>query len=208
MKKIITCCFFAFCFCLAAIAQDTKLQEPNKDRGSVFMKALSDRMSEREFSDRMLDSQDLADLLWAAVGQNRDNGKLTAPTAVNKQEIRLFVFTNKNVSEYMPHTHSLRHVADGDYRGLVAGRQEFAKSAPISLVMVADLEKFGKDDERARMMACVDAGIVCQNINLFCSAVGLATVPRATMDSEAIQKLLDLSEKQIPVMNNPVGYKK
>lgn len=208
MKKIMTCCVIAIGFCFAAKAQETKLCEPNKSRGTAFMKTLSDRMSEREFSDKALDDKDLSDLLWAAVGQNRNDGKLTAPTAMNKQEIRLFVFTAKGVSEYMPHTHTLKHIVDGDHRNLIAGRQDFVMSAPVSLVMVADLDKFGRTDERTRMMACVDAGIVCQNINLFCASVGLATVPRASMETEAIQKLLGLTSNQIPVMNNPVGYKK
>lgn len=208
MKKIAALCFSFFYLCSFVHAQDIKLNEPDKERGLVFMKALSERKSVREFSEKMLSDKDLADLLWATVGQNRNDGKLTAPTAMNKQEIRLFLFTSDAVSEYMPHTHSLRTVASGDHRGLVAGRQEFVKTAPVSLVMVADLDKFGRTDERSRMMACVDAGIVCQNINLFCAAAGLVTVPRATMDNEAIQKLLGLNENQIPVMNNPVGYGK
>jgi nitroreductase len=57
-------------------------------------------------------------------------------------------------------------------------------------------------------MVGVDVGIVCENINLFCSAAGLCTVPRGTMDQKAIQSLLKLNENQIPVINNPVGYAK
>lgn len=205
MKKILTFCIIMF-GCCTANAQETKLIQPDKTRGLSIMQALSERKSSREFSEKMLSEKDLSDLLWAAIGQNRDDGKLTAPTAVNKQEIRLFVFTADGVSEYLPHKHVLRHVADGDQRGIVAGRQEFAKEAPVSLVLVADMDKFGSSDDRAIMMVSVDAGIACQNINLFCAATGLATVPRATMDSEAIQKLLGLSKNQIPIMNNPVGY--
>jgi nitroreductase len=89
----------------------------------------------------------------------------------------------------------------------VAGRQEFAKAAPVSLVLVADMEKFGSDSQHAVWMAGVDVGIVCENINLFCSAAGLNTVPRGTMDQKAIQTLLGLTEKQVPVINNPVGYR-
>jgi hypothetical protein len=57
-------------------------------------------------------------------------------------------------------------------------------------------------------MAAVDTGIVCENINLFCSAAGFSTVPRATMDSKGISALLNLNENQIPLINNPVGYTK
>ena len=80
--------------------------------------------------------------------------------------------------------------------------------APVSLLMVMDFEKFGSDNDHAKLMACVDAGNVSENINLYCQAVGLVTVPRATMDVEGLRNLLGLSEKQIPVINNPVGKAK
>ena len=55
-------------------------------------------------------------------------------------------------------------------------------------------------------MAAVDAGIVCQNINVFCASAGLATVPRASMDQAALKQILKLTDNQLPIMNNPVGY--
>lgn len=99
-------------------------------------------------------------------------------------------------------------MAAGDHRDIVAGRQDFAKSAPVSLVMVADMDKFGSNNQHAQWMVSVDTGIVCENINLFCSAAGLCTVPRGTMDAKAIQSLLGLTDNQIPLINNPVGYSK
>jgi nitroreductase len=57
-------------------------------------------------------------------------------------------------------------------------------------------------------MVSMDAGYVSQNIDLFCAAAGLATVPRATMDIAAIKNLLKLNENQVPLLNNPVGYPK
>lgn len=208
MRKTLFIFMCAVLTSCAGVAQDVQLPLPDKSRGLSLMQALSQRQSVRDFSDKQLSEQDLADLLWAALGRNRDNGKLTAPTALNKQEIRLFVFTKDGVAEYMPQTHSLRNIVEGDHREKVAGGQDFVKMAPVSLVMVADMEKFGGDDERSRMMVSVDAGIVSQNINLFCAAVGLSTVPRASMDAKAIQTVLGLSHRQIPIMNNPVGYKK
>ena len=52
----------------------------------------------------------------------------------------------------------------------------------------------------------VDAGIVSQNISIFCSAANLATVPRASMDNEQLKKVLKLKDSQMPMMNHPVGY--
>ncbi|MCR5393995.1 MAG: SagB/ThcOx family dehydrogenase [Bacteroidales bacterium] len=191
---------------IAAIAQ-TQLPAPQKKAKTLsVMEALSTRHSERAFSDRALTPQELSNLLWAATGVNRPDGHITAPTAMNKQEIRLYVFTVDGVYEYLPQTHELREWAKGDHRAIVAGRQEFAKSAPVSLVMVGDYNKFGNSNDHARQMVAVDAGIMCQNINLYCAAAGLATVPRATMDVSAIVKLLGLNSNQQPILNNPVGF--
>ena len=57
----------------------------------------------------MLSDQDLSNLLFAAIGVNRPaDGKLTSPTARNFQEIRVFVFTSKGVSEYLNKENALK----------------------------------------------------------------------------------------------------
>lgn len=185
---------------------DIALPAADKTAGTGMMEAFAQRKSIRKFADRELSLQDMGNLLWASMGQNRPDGRLTAPSCRNFQEIRLFVFDRKGVSEYLPATHSLRHVVDGDYRNLVAAGQDFVNDAPFSLVMIADMTKFGNVDERAIMMASVDAGIVSENISLACAGLGLATVPRATMKSAEIISLLGLADNHIAIMNNPVGF--
>ena len=56
------------------------------------------------------------------------------------------------------------------------------------------------------MLGAMDAGIVSQNISLFCSAARLATVPRASMDLVRLKAALKLKDTQMPMMNHPVGY--
>ncbi len=106
----------------------------------------------------------------------------------------------------MPMTHTLRQVATGDFRPVIAGKQTFVNKAPLCLVMVADMEKFGSSDNRAMTMAAIDAGIVTENACIAAAGLGLASVPRATMDVAKLQQILGLSDKQIPLMNVPVGY--
>ena len=121
----------------------------------------------------------------------------------------IYVFLAKGVYLYDASKHVLKLVAEGDHRAVVAGRQDFVKQAPVSLVYVSDLSRFGMGlDEQVKLMGAMDAGIVSQNVNLFCAGVGLSTVPRASMDQEALRKLLKLSDTQVPMMNNPVGYSK
>lgn len=188
------------------LAQNISLPVPEKTGGKSTLETLWNRQSGTEFSDRMLSNQDLSNLLFAAIGVNRENGKLTSPTASNKQEIRVFVFTAEDVCEYLNAENSLRPVVQGDHRDLIAGRQDWVKSAPVILLMVADETKFGGSDERSKVVMGVDAGIVSENINLFCAGTGLVTRPRMSMDTQAIKDLLGLDETQTPLLNNPVGY--
>ena len=84
--------------------------------------------------------------------------------------------------------------------------QTFVLEAPVTLLMVIDLDKFGNNDDRAKTLGYMDAGIVAENINLYCESVKLGTVIRATMDVTAIKQLLKLNDNQIPALNTPVGY--
>ena len=173
------------------------------------MEALSNRRSDREYSAKPLSEQDISDLLWAAYGINRDDGRRTAPTATNAQEIDLYLFNETGGYYYNAKDNILEPRCAGDLRKLFANGQDFVLGAPVILLMVGDIEKLrGDDKDRKLRLACMDAGIVSQNINLFCASRGLATVPRAMMEENAIRDILNLKEFQHPILNNPVGYKK
>lgn len=213
MKKILIAALAAMSI-MNANAQDIKLPAPDMKQQSMSMvEALATRHSVREYSDKKLSDQEMSNLCWAACGVSRDADHRTAPTAMNRKEIRLYAFTADGAYEYLANENILKLVKAGDHRKLMAGAkggfaQNFVLDAPVSLLMVADLELFGSTNDHAQKMCIVDAGIVCENINLYCQAVGLVTVPRATMDSEGISALLGLNDKQMPIMNNPVGFPK
>lgn len=212
MKKLALFVIFLG-FIYAAEAQELKkiiLNSPDKTRGTSVMEAFSNRQSIREYEEKALSLQDLSDLLWACNGINRpEKGKRTAPTAMNKQEIDIYVCFPEGAYLYDAKENSLIPVAAGDFRPALAMQQEFVKTAPVCLVIVADVSKFdGTDTQQKMLSGAVDAGIVSQNISLFCAGTGLATVPRGWMDKEEIKKLLQLKESQIPVLNHPVGYTK
>ncbi len=190
-----------------AAAQDLQLPAPDMEQKSVsVVEALKTRHSVRDYTDQQLSLQEISNLCWAACGQTRDDQHITAPTAMNRQEVLLFVFTKDGVYEYITKENMLKLRAVGDHRDIVADRQTMVQNAPAMLVMVVDYDKFGRKDEHSIVMTSVDVGNVSENVNLYCQSVGLATVPRGTMNSEAISKLLGLTENQVPVLNNPVGY--
>lgn len=96
-----------------------KLNEPNKKRGLPVMEALAVRASASQWSTQDLSAQDLSDLLWAANGINRpDNGKKTAPSAMNAQDVDIYVFLKDGAYLYEAKTHSLIEVVSGDQRPL------------------------------------------------------------------------------------------
>ena len=188
--------------------KEIKLNDPDKNRGTSVMKALSDRASSRAYAEKSLSMQDLSDLLWAAYGINRPDGKRTAPTAVNAQDIILYACLPEGSYLYNAKENVLELVSEGDLRPALAVQQAFVKSVPVVLVLVSDLTRFRMDVERSRLWGAMDAGFVSQNINIFCAAVGLATVPRAFMDVAKVKEGLKLTENQVPMLNNPVGYPK
>lgn len=210
MKRlmIILCCTL---MAAASMAQETaiiKLNPPDKERGLPVMKALSLRESASAWDATSLSFQDLSDLLWAAIGINRpDEGKRTAPSARNAQDIDLYVFMKEGVYFYDAKEHLLIPVADGDYRNAVAGRQEEVAVAPVICLMVSDISRFSGGEESLKLsLAAMDAGTVSQNINIFCAGTGLATRTRAIMDQQKIREILKLKDTQHPMLNNPVSY--
>ena len=195
---------------VAASAADkvVKLPKPNLNRAGTVMKALSERQSTREYASKALSLADLSDLLWAANGINRpESGKRTAPSALNKQDVDVYVVLPEGSYLYDAKNHQLTLVSEGDYRDAVAGGQTFVKTAPVSLVLVSDVSRFGDAQKtQNQLVGAMDAGIVSQNISLFCANAKLATVPRGSMDATQLKKVLKLKDAQIPMLNHPVGY--
>lgn len=208
--------------CTSIRADERPLPSPDFGGGMPVNEVFMLRQSERSFDPaKDIDDATLSQLLWMTVGVNRPDApsvkigqapaNRTNPTALNRQEVRVFVFGKQGVWEYIAAEHSLRLIADTDARALVAGTpdhpQDFVKDAPYSILFVADMENLPQNAQTENM-SMVDVGIACENLNIACASMGVATVPRATMDTAGIARLLGLTPRQIPVMNNPIGYSK
>lgn len=179
-----------------------------KQGGLPLMEALARRQSSREFAPDALPLPVLSGLLWAAFGRNREDGKRTAPTALNAQEIDVFVALPTGAYLYDAAAHELRLVAAADVRR-VTGYQDFVDEAPLDLVYVADHARMGMVPVGQRSAyAHVAAGSISQNVYLFCASSGLATVIRAWIDREAIADALGLAHDQQVLLSQTVGYAK
>lgn len=191
-------------------AQELKpviLPAPQTDGGRPLMQALKERKSTREFSGEKLPAQVLANLLWAGFGVNRPDGRRTAPSAMNWQEIEIYVVTVDGAYVYDASKNRLEPVAKEDLRNL-AGTQPFVATAPVNLVYVADLTKVGGDADGKELYTGADTGFIAQNVYLYCASEGLATVVRASVDREALGKALKLKATQKIVLAQTVGYPK
>jgi len=210
MRRIL--CFLVFSAILGGLfAQDFKtltLNLPDKTRGFPVMKALENRASAEKFSDKKLSPGDLSDLLWAANGINRPElKKRTAPSALNAQDIDVYVFMEEGIYLYNASGNVLNPIKSGDYRMLLAGRQKDIADSPVILLLVSDISRFSSGDETSKLTwAAMDAGIVSQNISIFCASVGLNTRPRVSMDQLKVREILKLKAYQFPLLNNPVSY--
>jgi SagB-type dehydrogenase family enzyme len=189
-------------------AQNIQLPAPNKTGGKFLMQALNERKSQRAFSEKELSMQQISDMLWAASGVNREDGRMTAPTASNNQQIVIFVGLKDGVYEYFPKNHELKLILKGDHRA-VFGRQPFAKTAPVTLAFMSNYDKMGKyNDESKWKYSCTDVGNVSQNVYLYAASEGLATVVLGSFDAEPLKKELGLGNNYVPVLTQVIGFPK
>lgn len=193
MKKLLATLIFSVC-CNVIYAQQSKdiqLKAPQKKAGAKVMQALNERKSTRSFDSKELDLQTLSNLLWAANGINRPDGKRTAPSALNRQEVEIYVCLKSGAYFYNPQENKLEYISDAKC---------LQRNAPATLYLAAKVEN--------DIWAYVDTGIVSQNISVFAAAFGLATVPQGRMDKEQVRKDLNLPEEKQLILNHPVGYPK
>ena len=150
----------------------------------------------------------LSGLLWAAYGINRADGGRTTPSALNAQEIDVFVALPSGAYRYDGTAHELQLVEASDLRR-VTGYQDFVDEAPLDLVYVADHSRMSMIPSAQReSYASAAAGAISQNVYLFAASNGLATVIRAWIDRAAIADALGLTHDQQVLLSQTVGYPK
>jgi len=106
------------------------LPAPDKSGGMPLMEAIAKRHSSREFAARELPPPLLSSLLWAA-NVNRADGGRTAPSAMNAQEIDVYVALPSGAYLYDARTNALELIAGSDLRR-VTGYQDFVDEAALA----------------------------------------------------------------------------
>ncbi len=175
--------------------------------GLPLMQVLAQRQSSRVFSVRPLPDAVLSELLWAAAGISRPElGGRTFPSAMNAQEVDVYVALPDGLYLYDPRAHQLRLSMASDVRR-VTGYQDFVDHAALDLVFVADHGRMPKVPAAQRSgFAHIAVGAVMQNVYLYCASTGLATVARAWFDRRALAEAMGLGEDHEIVLTQTVGY--
>lgn len=192
-----------------ALAGTVALPPPASPGDKTLEAALRARQTRRDYDARPLAEELLSGLLWAGWGINRPElGKRTAPSAQNRQEVAVYVAKADGLFLYDAKDHGLIRQGDKDLRA-ATGRQPYVGQAPVNLVYVADMTKAaGADAEERLAMAAADTGCICQNVSLYCAALDLATVVRASIDRPALAAAMGLPETQRIILAQTVGYPK
>ena len=198
--------------CLAISAQEPKpiqLPPPQTDIGKPLMQALKLRQTSRSFDAKALPLQELSNLLWAADGVNRpESGRRTAPSAMNWQEVDIYVALPEALYLYEPKTQSLTPVVAKDLRE-ATGTQDFVKDAPLNLVYVVDTTRITRGSEADKSLySAADVGFVAQNVYLYCASQGLAVVVRGSVDRASLSQAMKLRTGQKIILAQTVGYPK
>jgi nitroreductase len=181
-----------------------ELPKPQMEGGKPLMQALKERKTSRE----KLPLQVLSNMLWAACGVNRMDGKRTAPTAMNKQEIDVYVAMEDGLWLYDAELNRLIGIVARDIRE-TTGKQPFVKDAPVNLVYVADYAKMANMSiVQKDIYAAADTGFVSQNVYLYCASEGLATVVRGMINKGLLTAVMKLRSDQSIVLAQTVGYPK
>ncbi len=192
-----------------------QLPEPRIETGGPLMRILEQRQSIRTFDEeKKLPPQVLSDLLWAAWGINRpEKGKRTAPSAINWQEIDLYVALEEGLYLYDARGNELLPVLAEDVRAKT-GRfiQPFVAGAPVNLVYVADFSrvnltgKIAVSEEEKLTYSSATVGCIVQNVYLYCAAEGLGTVVRGLINKSAMRKAMGLEDHHKIILAQTVGY--
>jgi SagB-type dehydrogenase family enzyme len=192
-----------------------KLLSPATGGGMPLMDALKNRKSSRSFTAEKLPPQLLSNLLWAAFGINRpEKGNRTAPSAINRQDIDVYVAMREGVYLFDAKSNMLNPVVQGDFREktteFIQPSRTLITGAPVQLIYVSNSSRSGivGSDADKLMYSSISAGCIVQNVYLFCASFNLGTVVRALFDEDELRTILGLKKNDRIIITQTVGYVK
>jgi nitroreductase len=191
IKFIIFFVFVSVCFA----REKTKLPEPNLNDG--FLSILSKRKTDREFDpNKDIDSQTLSNILWAANGINRKDGKRTIPTAKDARDMEIYVIKKDGTYLYDAENNSLILITNRNLFHYFT-KQKFVEDAPLILLYASK-----KEEDYSYM----HAGSSYQNVAVYCAENGINNVVRGYFDKKGIARELNIKDDDNIIISQVIGY--
>jgi SagB-type dehydrogenase family enzyme len=194
-----------------------KLPEPRYKSNVSVEETLLKRRSIREYASEPLKLQEVSQLLWAAQGITDPRGLRTAPSAGALYPLNVYLVVGNVVNlteglyKYLPETHEILKVIDGDMKRELARAamgQSSVENAPIDIVITAVYETTtGKYREKGIRYVHIEVGHTAQNLCLQATAMGLGIVTVGGFDDSEVKEVLNLSESEQPLYIIPIGRK-
>jgi len=214
-----------------------KLPEPRTDGGISVEKSLETRRSIRSFGKDGLTLDEFSQLLWAAQGVTDNEGHRTAPSAMAKYPLQVYLLADNvtglpaGVYHYSPQGHNLTIMAEGnvnEYYNATAGFEAWIKTAPAIFVITGNISGInqmpglrpgnrtsGSNRTSGNQMprqdpsqwVYIDAGAAAENLLLEVVSLDLASTYTAGFSANKTEDLLGLPSGEVPIGVLPVGRK-
>ncbi len=207
-----------------------QLPDPRYESETSVEKAIRMRRSVRSYVQEPLAISDISQILWAAQGITRkkeepparwntkyewQGGLRSAASAGALYPMELYLVAgnvqglSKGVYKYIPKSHSLKKVVEGDKKTEIydaALRQGSIKQGAALIVMAGIYERTSfKYGERAERYVHMEVGFIGGNIYLQGISLGIGTVMIGAFEDEELKKALDLPEDEHPLAIMPLG---
>ena len=166
--------------------------------------ALLDRKTERSFDgDKSLSMEQISRVLWAANGQNRDDGHRTTPSALARYPVDVYVALPEGIYLYDHSGHKLTKKSGEDIRRMVPLTQPGLKRAAMQVLYVFNSTRVIGSDES---WADLEIGCMVQNVYMMAAQLGLGSTVFALVKYGKVTEKLALGDKEELRIAQAVGH--
>jgi len=189
-------------------------------KDSSIICAIANRKSHRKYLDKPLLLEELAFLLWATQGVRKNLKSVVlrnVPSAGNRHAFETYICVldvdglESGIYRYLPLEHEVLFEFSepglSEKISIAAMGQYFAGSAPAVFIWAAIPYRMEwRYGIAAHKVIAIDAGHVCQNLYLACSAIGAGTCAIAAYNQELMDSLIRVDGKEeFVIYLAPVG---
>lgn len=177
------------------------------------------RQSVRDYLDKAISQEDIANVLWAGEGITVDGVSgptRSSPSAGATDPLQIFLLAGEvedlpqGIYKYNTANHELELQEEGDRREELARaalRQMFIADAPAVIVISADYDRTtARYGDRGIRYVHFEAGHAAQNLNLMAEEKGMGGVIIGAFDDREVKNTIGAEEFD-PLLIIPLGYK-